>query len=122
MYNKVWLLIWTVYTQSEELRFAQRTFALVALREPFHYAVSMEFLAASLAALLGELATTVHNVEANRALLNSRQLLVDIVLPEEDAVDDGIVSVVKLALQHKSPSTALLDLQPLPELYVYWSK
>ena len=50
--------------KSQKLRLAKWALALVALREPFHYAISVELLLASLTGLLRKLAAAVNNIEA----------------------------------------------------------
>lgn len=46
-------IIFILFThKSQKLRLAEWTLAFVALSEPFHYAVSVEFLLASLAGFL----------------------------------------------------------------------
>lgn len=57
--------------KSQKLRLAEWTLALVTLREPFHYAISVEFLLASLAGFLRKLAAAVDYIEANGALLHT---------------------------------------------------
>lgn len=57
--------------RSQKLRLAEWTLALVALREPFHNAISVELLLASFASLLRKLPTAVNNIEANCALFHT---------------------------------------------------
>lgn len=57
--------------KSQKLRLAKWALALVALSKPFHYAISVEFLLASLAGFLGKLTAAVDNIEANGALLHT---------------------------------------------------
>ena len=65
-------IIFALFTRrSQKLRLAEWTLALVALRKPFHYAISVEFLLASLAGLLRKLAAAVDNIEANGALFHT---------------------------------------------------
>jgi hypothetical protein len=61
-----------VTLKSEELRLAEGTLALIALRKPLHNAVSVELLLARLAALLRQLSAAVYDVEADSALLHPR--------------------------------------------------
>lgn len=76
----------------------------------------MELLPAGLASLFGQLAVGAHNIKANSTLLDSSKLLVDILLPQQDPVDDRIVAVMQLALQHESPPAALVQLQSFSKL------
>jgi hypothetical protein len=61
----------TGFKGSKELRFAERALTFIAFAEPFHNAVSVEFLGASFAGFLGQLTVVVDDVEANGALLHT---------------------------------------------------
>ncbi len=103
---------------SQKLRLAQWTLALVAFAEPLHYAVGVELLLARLARFLGGVALGVHDVETDRAFLNTGQFLVDVLFPQQNAVDDGVVPVVQLGLEHEGPLAAVFHLESFAELNV----
>ncbi len=84
--------------KSQELRLTQGTFALVALAEPLHDTVGVELLLTGLAAFLGQVALGVDDIVADGALLNTAEFLVDVVLPQDDSVNNGVVLVVQLRL------------------------
>jgi hypothetical protein len=63
------------------LGFAERAFALITFGKPLHDAVAVELLLAGLTGLFRQLATAVHYIIANCALLHARKLLIDILFP-----------------------------------------
>ncbi len=64
----------------------------------------------------------VDDVETDGALLNSGQFLVDVFFPQQNAVNDGVVPVMELGLEHKCPLATVFHLESFAELNVNWSE
>lgn len=58
----------------------------------------MEFFLASFAGFLWKMPVVVDNVEADRAFLHAREFLINIIFPQKDTVNNGVVSIMKLGL------------------------
>jgi len=55
----------------------------------------------------------VDNVVTNCALFNTAQLLIDIFFPQNYTIDDGIIFIVELRLQHQRPLGSVFHLEAL---------